>query len=190
MGHSAHVPSAYPDVVFIESPEVLDRLISNLWSGPAIIYVPFNMPPSQIEIVTMWEWYLPAIPLPGGSSLRFMERPCQVPSDSGEFRLATEPIKAKEVYDYLISLPYISDYVEWWHPPVVHELNGEDKREICAVRTCQFGNVNQFSILIDDSSRTVFLIKMGRNENTACSTLVEEYFKVESPGCGHNITYK
>ena len=35
-----------------------------------------------------------------------------VPSDSGEFRLATEPIKAKDVYDYLISLPYISDYVE------------------------------------------------------------------------------
>ena len=65
----------------------------------------------------------------------------------------------------------------------------ESKIGIFFVPTCQFWGVNQLSILMDDSSRTVFLMKR-RDENTACSTPVEVDVKGESPGCGHNITCK
>ena len=112
-----------------------------------------------------------------------------VPSGAGEVQLATAPIKAREVCASLLSLPSFAEDVDRSHPPVVHVLNGEDKREIFAVPTCQFGDVNKFSILMDDSSRTVFLMKR-RDENTACSTPVEVDVKGESPGCGHNITCK
>ena len=46
-------------------------------------------------------------------------------------------------------------------------LNGEYKQEIFAVPTYQFGDVNKFSILIYDSSMTVFLIKRIGDESTA-----------------------
>ena len=93
-----------------------------------------------------------------------------------------------EVRASLLSLHSFSKDVDQCHPPIVHVMKGEDKGEIFDVSTCQFGDVNQFSILMDYSSRTVFLIKRSRDDSTARSTLVEVDFKSESPGCGHNIT--
>ena len=86
--------------------------------------------------------------------------------------------------------PLFFKYVDQCHTPVVHVLNGEDNRQVFAVPMCQFGDVNLFSILVDDSYRTVYLIKRRRDENTARSNLAEVDVKCESPGCGQNITYK
>ena len=98
------------------------------------------------------------------------------------------PIKSREVCASLLSLRSFSEDVDQCHPPIVHVMKGEDKGEIFEVSTCQFGDVNQLSILMDYSSRTVFLIKSIRDDSTARSTPVEVDFKSESPGCGHNIT--
>ena len=112
------------------------------------------------------------------------------PSNSSEVQLATAPIKAREMCASLLVLTSFSEDVDLFHPPVVHVMIREDKREIFAVPKCQFGDLNPLSILMDDSSRTVFLTKRMRDENTARSTPVEVDFKDESPGCVHNITYE
>ena len=113
-----------------------------------------------------------------------------VSSDSGEVKLATVPIKDREVCYSLLYPPYFDDDVDRCHTPVVYVMSGEDKRYIFAVPTCHFGDVNQFYILMDDSSRMVLLIKRNSDENTARSTPVEVYVKDDYPRCGHNITYK
>ena len=60
------------------------------------------------------------------------------------------PIKSMEVRASLLSLHSFSKDVDQCHPPIVHVLNREYKREIFSVPTCQFGDVNQFSIMMDD----------------------------------------
>ena len=43
---------------------------------------------------------------------------------------------------------------------------------------------------MDDSLRELLLLNRKRDENTARSTRVKLYFKGQSPGCVHSITYK
>ena len=92
----------------------------------------------------------------------------QIPGGTG-----SSPIKDREVCASILSLPYFAKYVDQCHTPVVHRLNREDKREIFSIPTCHFGDANKLSILMDDSYRTVLLIKRKKDENTYRSTPLE-----------------
>ena len=43
------------------------------------------------------------------------------------------------------------------HPIVVHVMNGEDKRELFSVPTCQYGKPYPYSLWIDDCARVVYI---------------------------------
>ena len=100
------------------------------------------------------------------------------------------PINVREVCSSLLSLPSFSKDVDRCHPTVVHMLNGEDKRDIFSVPKFQFGDVNQLSILMDNSSSTLLLINRRRDGNTDRYIPVEVDSKGEPTGCDHNIVYK
>lgn len=43
------------------------------------------------------------------------------------------------------------------HPVVIHVMNGEDKRELFSVPTCQYGKPHPYSLWIDDGARVVYI---------------------------------
>uniref|UniRef100_A0A7S1YRY8 Uncharacterized protein n=3 Tax=Ditylum brightwellii TaxID=49249 RepID=A0A7S1YRY8_9STRA len=71
-------------------------------------------------------------------------------------------------------------------PATVHVLNGEAKREIFSVPTCQFGSVCPVSILIDDEHHTVHVLKVrSQLTPTASSSFVSPVSKNDQSNSNH-----
>jgi len=70
------------------------------------------------------------------------------------------PTRAREVCIQLLSpSPPRSTTRTSSNPPAVHVLNGEDKREQFSHVTCEFGAEASVSLIVDDASRTIRILK-------------------------------
>lgn len=94
------------------------------------------------------------------------------------------PTKAKDVCIQLLSPSKCSAPSK--KRPAVHVLNGEDRRELFSHVTCEFGAESSVSLVVDDESRTIRIVKRLGPDGTdshpnVCSATVMRALLKTSP---------
>mmetsp|Transcript_18979 Transcript_18979/g.28141 ORF Transcript_18979/g.28141 Transcript_18979/m.28141 type:complete len:363 (+) Transcript_18979:41-1129(+) len=146
--------------VFSELQEIVSRLGRKFWPGPLIMHVKTDrgfLPTRHAEGDSYISISNPSHPL--------TNRMLTGASSLGRI-LATFPSLRKN--DYMTNASEVCSYYSSKLPSentTIHVLNGEDKRELFSVPTCQCKPLSG-SLWIDDTSRTIFIRGSKANEDT------------------------
>jgi Telomere recombination len=158
---------ASPPIVFCEKKEVIHRLSQKFWPGPITLYLRITddtLPYLPTHSCKEGKRYLglsnPSHPLMN----RFLKDTTSLSSGSERIVVGV-PTSHRNQDDSLHYLTKADDvcyhYCSMLCPASsstsVHVLDGEDKRELFAVPTCQYGMPSPTSLWIDDSIRTIYL---------------------------------
>lgn len=155
--------NATTPVVFSEHREVLVRLAKKFWPGPMAMYVRTDSNSLPVQSSSSdGKTYVgvsnPSHPLTN-RLLKEASSASRIVVGKPAFRTITNVgknnsnaymTKAAEVCNH-----YASQF--FTEKQTVHVLNGEDKRELFSVPTCQYGGPCSYSLWIDESCRTVYI---------------------------------
>jgi hypothetical protein len=158
---------ASPPIVFCEKKEVIHRLSKKFWPGPMTMY---------LRMADDTHTCLPTHSYKDGKRYLGLSNPSHplmsrflkdtLLSSGNERIVIGMPTSQRNQDDSLQYLTKAEDvcyhYFSFFCPTscpstTIHILDGEDKRELFTVPTCQYGMPSPTSLWIDDSIRTIFL---------------------------------
>ena len=146
---------ATAQVVFSEQKEVVSRLAKKFWPGPLTVYLrtddKCSLPSQSADGMTYVGVSNPSHPLTN-RLLKEAASEERVVVAIPSLRSAQYMTKAADVCSH-----YASQFCTDKDKHAIHVLNGEDKRELFSVPTCQYEKPCNYSLWIDDSCRTVYI---------------------------------